>query len=294
MANRPSDNGRKPAERADEARARSESATSDRIDAGGEETAGFPYGGALLIASLIAGLAVVALLWWLIGRPSLTNAPAEPKLTIEVTGHEWWWEVRYLSDDPHRVFTTANEIHLPVGEPVRLELNTADVIHSFWVPAIGGKTDLIPGRTNTTILQATKPGIYRGQCAEFCGLQHANMAFVVVAESPEDFQAWRDSQLSMSPEPRSDRAKAGKQVFMRHCSGCHAVRGTDAGGALGPDLTHLMDRKTLAAGTLPNTIGHLAGWVANPQALKPGNKMPLVELSPEDLLQVHAYLRTLE
>ncbi|XSG81155.1 MAG: c-type cytochrome [Methyloligella sp. ZOD6] len=294
MANRPSDNGRKPEERAESERAEAETATSDRIDAEVEATAGFPFGWPLFVFALIAGLSVVVLLWWLIGRPALPAPPGEPKLTIEITGHEWWWEVRYLSDDPHRVFTTANEIHLPVGEPVRLKLDSADVIHSFWVPAIAGKTDLIPGRTNTTVLQATKAGTYRGQCAEFCGLQHANMAFVAVAQSPEEFTAWRKGQLAPSPEPRTKEAQAGKDIFMRSCAGCHTVRGTMARGALGPDLTHLMDRRTLAAGTLSNAPGHLAGWVANPDAIKPGSKMPRIPLEPKELLDLQAYLRTLE
>jgi cytochrome c oxidase subunit II len=224
-----------------------------------------------------------------IGRP-----PQEPAFTVEVIGHQWWWEIRYLSDQPARNFTTANEIHIPVGETVAVKLISRDVIHSFWVPALGGKTDLIPGQTNVTWMEADKPGVYRGQCAEYCGLQHAHMALTVVAQEPEAFEAWRAAQLEPAPEANTERVQAGLTAFIHKCGICHTVRGTRAQGIVGPDLSHLMERRTLAAGTLPNTPGNLAGWIADPQHVKPGNFMPQPELSAAELLSILAFLKTLE
>lgn len=224
-----------------------------------------------------------------IGRP-----PHEPAFTVEVIGHQWWWEVRYLSDEPYRTFTTANEIHIPVGETVAVKLASRDVIHSFWVPALGGKTDLIPGQNNVTWIQADKPGVYRGQCAEYCGLQHAHMALMVVAEKPEDFEAWWNEQLEPAPAAETTRIEEGKTDFIQKCGICHTVRGTRAQGIVGPDLSHLMDRRTIAAGTLPNTPGNLAGWIADPQHVKPGNKMPQPEISAAELQSILAFLETLE
>ena len=218
----------------------------------------------------------------------------KPALTIEVTGQQWWWKVRYLSDDPSRIFTTANEIHIPTGEPVRIELIGADVIHSFWVPPLSGKTDAIPGQTNVTWLEADRPGRYRGQCTEYCGVQHAHMGFEVVAQSPGEFDAWWDAQLK--PAATADRrpANAAPTLFSYHCGACHTVRGTEAGGAIAPDLTHLMSRATIAAGTLPNNAGNLSGWIADPQAIKPGTLMPIVYLSGPELNDIRAYLQTLK
>ncbi len=224
-----------------------------------------------------------------IGRP-----PQEPAFTVEVIGHQWWWEIRYLSDQPARNFTTANEIHIPVGETVAVKLISRDVIHSFWVPALGGKTDLIPGQTNVTWMEADKPGVYRGQCAEYCGLQHAHMALTVVAQEPEAFEAWRAGQLEPASEANTERVQAGLTAFIQKCGICHTVRGTRAQGIVGPDLSHLMERRTLAAGTLPNTPGNLAGWIADPQHVKPGNFMPQPQLSAAELLRILAFLKTLE
>jgi cytochrome c oxidase subunit 2 len=224
-----------------------------------------------------------------IGRP-----PQEPAFTVEVIGHQWWWEIRYVSDQPARNFTTANEIHIPVGETVAVKLISRDVIHSFWVPALGGKTDLIPGQTNVTWMEADKPGVYRGQCAEYCGLQHAHMALTVVAQAPEAFEAWRSAQLEPAPEANTERVQAGLTAFIQKCGICHTVRGTRAKGIVGPDLSHLMERRTLAAGTLSNTPGNLAGWIADPQHVKPGNKMPQPQLSAAELLSILAFLKTLE
>jgi cytochrome c oxidase subunit 2 len=172
-----------------------------------------------------------------------------------------------------------------------LKLIGGDVIHSFWVPALGGKTDTIPGQTNITWLQADKPGIYRGQCTEYCGKQHANMAFFVVAEPPQQFEQWRQKQIApATPSPDLTQAVA---AFQTRCGVCHTVRGTPAGGKVGPDLTHVMSRGTLAAGTLPNTPGHLAGWIADPQGVKPGNHMPQVDMSGADLNAIRTFLQTL-
>jgi cytochrome c oxidase subunit 2 len=189
---------------------------------------------------------------------------------------------------------TANEIHIPVGEPVRLKLGSADVIHTFWVPTLSGKTDLIPGQTNLTWLEADTPGVYRGQCNEYCGQQHAHMALAVYADAPDEFGAWWDRQVQAADRPEAAAVSQGQRQFLLRCGACHAVRGTLAGGRVGPDLTHLMSRSTIAAGMLPNTVGHLSGWVANPQFIKPGSKMPNLELSGPELDEIRSYLLTLQ
>jgi cytochrome c oxidase subunit 2 len=217
-------------------------------------------------------------------------------MTIEVTGHQWWWEVKYLSPSPAAITTTANEIHIPVGVPVRFKLDSGDVIHSFWIPQLGGKTDVIPGQTNYTWLQASRPGRYRGQCAEFCGAQHAHMVLYVVADDPATFAAWSTAQLLAAQAPSTPDAQRGQAVFETRCAVCHTIRGTDylTGGRAGPDLTHLMSRSTIAAGLLANNTGNLHGWIANPAALKPGTLMPPTGLAPDELHAVVAYLRTLK
>jgi cytochrome c oxidase subunit 2 len=215
-------------------------------------------------------------------------------ITIEVIGRQWWWEVRYLDAEPSRIAETANELRIPVGQRVRLQLRASDVIHSFWVPGLQGKMDMIPGRTNVTWLQADRPGVWRGQCAEYCGLQHAKMALVVVAEPPEQFARWLARQREPAAEPRDSVNLAAREAFLASgCVLCHAVRGTPAAANAGPDLTHVGGRLTLAAGQLPNTIGHLTGWVANPQAIKPGSLMPAVPLAPRELHAIVHYLRSL-
>ncbi len=214
-------------------------------------------------------------------------------LTLQVTASQWWWSVRYKNEEPSRIFTIANEIHIPVGRPVRLELSSQDVIHSFWIPQLGGKMDVIPGQTNAMWLQADRPGVYRGQCGEYCGAQHAHMAMYVVADSPQDYLTWIRGQLEDAATPSSEPVRQGAQAFLAHCAACHAVRGTPAGGILGPDLTHLMSRSTIGAGLLPNTPGNLAAWIADSQALKPGSRMPTLALSGPDLSAVMTYLETL-
>ncbi len=220
--------------------------------------------------------------------------PARPTaLTLQVTAHQWWWEVRYLSPSGGEAFTTANEIHIPAGAPVRVELTSPDVIHSFWVPKLAGKMDVIPGAKNVTWIQAASPGRYRGQCAEFCGLQHARMAFFVIADAPADFSVWRARQLASPTAPVDANAAAGAGVFANHCASCHTVAGTPSGGLVGPDLSHLAGRTTLAAGMIPNDPRHLSDWIADPQAIKPGALMPRTLLTSTERAQVVAYLQTL-
>jgi len=233
----------------------------------------------LVIASFLTDRAIA--------RASPGNA-----LAIDVTGHRWWWEARY-GDSPERTFMTANEIHVPTGRPVLLTLRSADVIHSFWVPALQGKKDLIPGRSSVLRLQVDEPGRYRGQCAEFCGLEHATMAFEVVAQPPAEFAAWSAAQLQPAVDAGAATAH-GREVFLASsCGTCHTVRGTDASATVGPDLTHLAARRTIAAGTLPNDAASLARWIRDPQASKPGANMPASALADDDLAALVAWLGTL-
>ena len=242
------------------------------------------------------GLSTIALLVatvWTVSTSAAINEPDEPYgLTLAITGHQWWWEVEYRGDTPSETFETANEIHIPVGVPVRIELRTADVIHSFWVPALTGKTDLIPNITNVTWIEADHAGVYRGQCTEYCGRQHAHMGLVVYADEPQAFEAWRQDQLAPAATPDAE-LQVGLAAFTIRCGACHTVRGTAAGGQLGPDLSHLASRSTIAAATLPNTIGHLSGWIADPQGVKPGNLMPRLDLMGTELDAIRTYLLSL-
>lgn len=250
------------------------------------------YVGSAITVVVLLGTAV----WNSVTLAAVATPPRDSAMTIEVTGKQWWWEVRYLDEQPSRIVTTANEIHIPTGVPVRFKLVSGDVIHSFWIPQLGGKTDLIPGQTNFTWLQADRPGRYRGQCAEFCGSQHAHMMLYVVAQEPAAFAAWRAAQMAQAPPPATPQAARGLAVFESRCAVCHTVR-NDAfltAGRFGPDLTHLMSRETIGAGLLANNSGNLHGWIANPDALKPGTRMPPVPLPPEDLHAVVAYLQTLK
>ena len=226
---------------------------------------------------------------------ALARLPLQGALHIELTGHQWWWEARYDDAQPSRVFTTANELHIPVGRPVIVTLQGTDVIHSLWLPSLVGKKDLIPGRTATVTLQADRPGTYRGQCAEFCGLQHAWMALEVVAVDPVAFDAWAQSQRQPAAEPTEPQRLRGKAVFMGStCAMCHAIEGTDAAGRQAPPLTHVGSQRTLAAGRLPNTPEHMASWITDPQAHKPGVNMPAHAFSREDLQALVAYLQGLK
>ena len=235
---------------------------------------------------------VICMLFNLKTIAAVSQQSDDAAVTVEVTAHQWWWEVRYQNLEPQKVFYTANEIHVPVGEKVKFLLSSADVIHSFWVPQLAGKMDVIPGQTNVKWVEAGSPGLYRGECAVFCGAEHARMQFRVVAEDPKDFQAWAAHQLEDAPQPGNATTLRGRLMFESHCAACHALRGSAAAGAAAPDLTHLMDRSTLAAGTLPNDVGHLADWIRDPQKYKPGTSMPSVPLSESDLAAVVAYLRT--
>jgi cytochrome c oxidase subunit 2 len=229
------------------------------------------------------------------GRSLRLNDPTKNGLSIELTGHQWWWEVRYNDVDASNIFTTANEIHIPVGVPVMFTLRGADVIHSFWVPNLAGKKDLIPGKISTIWLQADKPGVYRGQCAEYCGLQHAKMALWVVAEPQEQFNAWRQNQTQEAVSASSDAQKRGQQVFFAStCVMCHAISGTAAGSNIGPNLTHVGSRHMIGAATLENTRDHLAQWIKDSQTFKPGNKMPQHNLSDADLQALVEYLESLK
>lgn len=236
---------------------------------------------------------LISIVWTVKVLADIEGPPSKPAVTIEITGKQWWWQARYLPDDVSRQFTTANEIHIPVGQPVRIRLIGGDVIHSFWVPQLAGKMDAIPGQINETWIEADRPGTYRGQCTEYCGLEHARMGLLVVAQSRSEFQAWWAHQLAAPAAPQGV-AGVGQREFQIHCAGCHAVRGTDAAGALGPDLSHLMQRTTIASGMLPNDGPTLAHWIADPQSLKPGCLMPAPALSPQELTDVHAYLKTLD
>jgi cytochrome c oxidase subunit 2 len=239
------------------------------------------------------GVLVGMVVWTLVTLNAVASSPGAPAFTIEVRGHQWWWEARYIGQSGDRTFTTANELHVPVGRPVHLELLSDDVIHSFWIPALAGKTDVIPGQTNVAWLEAAKPGIYRGQCTEYCGDQHAHMAMYVIADAAAEFQSWWDAQLAVAPEPNSDALMRGEAIVTARCGVCHAIRGTGAGGIFGPDLTHLMSRRTIAAGTLPNDRENLSQWISHAQAVKPGNRMPTLALPPAELAEAAAYLRTL-
>ncbi|HEY8592441.1 MAG TPA: cytochrome c oxidase subunit II [Sphingomicrobium sp.] len=246
-------------------------------------------------AALIGiGLAILAVASFVADR-SMAQAATNEKLAIRITGNQWWWDIVYKSDTPSKTLRTANELHLPVGVPTRIYLNSADVIHSFWVPSLGGKQDLIPGRENDITVTPTKAGIYRGQCAEFCGVQHAKMAMVVVVEPYADFVKWWDAQLQPAAPPRTPEQLAGFQyVTSGPCSACHNIGGTPASGQIAPDLTHIASRRSLAAGTLPMNRGNLHGWIADPQSLKPGNKMPTIGMEAKQLHGVVAYLESLK
>jgi cytochrome c oxidase subunit II len=221
-----------------------------------------------------------------------TDAPkaSSTQMTIDVVGHQWWWEVRY----PGSSAVTANEIHIPVGTRVNVVVSTADVIHSFWVPELNRKVDMIPGHPNRLLLYSSKPGQFRGQCAEFCGVQHAHMSMVVIAEPQDQFRTWLTNMARPAVAPVTPAQRAGQKVFLSNaCASCHQLRGTPARGVIGPDLTHMATRSTLAALTIPNRKGYLGGWILDPQHIKPGNRMPGLNLSGTDFRNVLDYLESL-
>jgi cytochrome c oxidase subunit 2 len=254
---------------------------------------GMTRGVAFATGATVAILLVFLVYDLSVGR-TISGVPERHPLTIELTGHQWWWEATYSGPSPRDRFTTANEIHIPVGRPVLFVLNADDVIHSFWVPNLGGKKDLIPGRTQSVWLQADTPGVYRGQCAEFCGYQHAKMALFVVAEPPAAYSQWASASQAQATPPNDPKQIQGQQVFMKNsCSLCHNIEGTLAGSHAGPDLTHVASRRTLAAGTIRNTRGNLAGWIVDPQRIKPGAHMPPNQLTSQDLDALLTYLQSL-
>ncbi|WP_244135290.1 MULTISPECIES: cytochrome c oxidase subunit II [unclassified Burkholderia] len=262
-----------------------------RTHAGGGHDSG------LAIVTVGSAISIVllfgALVYMLRVLGAVASPPHPPALTIVVTAHDWWWAARYPDDAGGTAFVTANELRIPVGEPVALELKSADVIHAFWVPQLAGKTQTIPGQTNHQWLQADRPGVYRGQCSQYCGAQHAHMAFEVVAEPPAAFRAWLAAQRQPAPAPAVGAERRGRHVFDARCAGCHTVRGTDAAGDAGPDLSHLGSRRLLAAGTLDNTPDNLRRWIAHAQQIKPQTLMPSFALAPRDADDLAAYLATL-
>jgi cytochrome c oxidase subunit II len=227
----------------------------------------------------------------------VTNAPGGGRpLHIEVVGEQYWWRVRYAADGDRAGFTTANEIQVPIGRPVHVSVASADVIHSFWIPNLAGKIDMIPGRVNTLTFRAERAGVYRGVCTEFCGDQHARMAFDVVTLEPAAFDDWRARQAGVAREPPTPFLATGQTLFMRGgCGNCHAIRGTDARGDLGPDLTHVGSRRSIGAAQFPNNVGTLAGWISDVQHLKGGVRMPSYgSYTGEELRAIAGYMESLK
>jgi cytochrome c oxidase subunit 2 len=257
----------------------------------GDRRAGWAVGSAVAIT--ILSLFAVLFMSVITGQ-KVEGVTSSNPVTIQITGHQWWWEVIYPDPQADQTVTTANEIHVPVGRPVVILTNSADVIHSFWAPSIHGKRDLLPGYSSAFWIQVDQPGTYPGRCAEFCGLQHAHMGFSIVAEEEDKFQNWKAQQLQAATDPGDPVAARGRQVFLTHaCVMCHTIRGTDAGSRVGPDLTHVASRDMIAAETLPNTRGALAGWIIDPQRIKPGAQMSPNPLDPDDLQALIEYLQTL-
>jgi len=258
----------------------------------------FHAGNGLKWVYIGTGLSICVLFGMGIYMLAVLNQTATPQqtpiLTLTVTGYQWWWKAEYENDNPALRFTTANEIHIPVGMPVVVELKSADVIHSFWVPQLAGKTQMIPGLVNRQWIEADAPGVYYGQCTEFCGVQHAHMMLEIIAQSAADFQKWEHEQLESAHPSRTAKAVTGKKLFMDHCAACHTVRGIVDAGIYGPDLTHLQSRRLIAAGLLTNTPPHLSQWVAQAQELKPGARMPDTALTPSDTAVLMAFLATLK
>ena len=245
-------------------------------------------------ALIAGGLTVLTIASFFTDRSNAANG-RDPKLHLTVTANQWWWDVEYNSPDVSRTVRTANEIHLPVGVPAQVTLKSNDVIHSFWIPNLAGKQDLIPGRETDAQLLTRKAGLFRGQCAEFCGIQHAQMALNVTVESKADFERWYTAQLRPAFAPANALQLAGyRYVTTRECAACHNISGTPASGQVAPDLTHFASRRSIAAGAMPMNTGNLYGWIADPQSQKPGNKMPTVGLKADELHAVVAYIGSLK
>jgi cytochrome c oxidase subunit 2 len=254
--------------------------------------------GATTIVSIATGITVITLFALLVSTIMTSRTLADVQgnaVEVTLTGRQWWWQVDYEHPDPSKRMTTANELVVPVGMPVHIRLLSTDVIHSFWVPNLHGKQDLIPGHENAIILQADRPGVYRGQCAEFCGPQHAKMAFWVNALAPADYAKWIEAQRQSSKIPSTPEQRRGQEVFMNSpCPLCHNIQGTNASGKTGPDLTHIGSRRSLAAATLPNRRETMAEWILDPQHVKPGAYMPPTVLQRGELEPLLAYLESLQ
>jgi cytochrome c oxidase subunit II len=242
--------------------------------------------GVVLPAVVIVALFVLTL----DALPKTSPSHGKTRLEVDVVARDWFWDVSY----PATGARTANEIHIPVGAPVDIRVTSSDVIHSLWVPELNRKIDVIPGRRNDVVFDARTAGVYRGQCAEFCGLEHAHMALYVVAEPRSAFRRWLTNESAPAPPPPDARLERGQQILLgSDCEYCHRIAGTNASGTIGPDLTHIASRLSLAAGTIPNGRGYLAGWILDPQHIKPGNKMPATNLSGPDLQALLDYLGSL-
>lgn len=263
---------------------------------GGEDGARVAERGLIFwLGAVLLGLTGLTLASFVADRNVAAAMPSGARLRVELTANQWWWDVIYSNGNPGERMRTANELHLPADVPVELVLKSKDVIHSFWVPALAGKQDMIPGRTNTLTVLARRVGRWRGQCAEFCGTQHAHMALDVTIEPPGKFAAWWRAGLAPAATPSSALAQAGYDyVTSRECANCHTIAGTPATGTLGPDLTHFASRASIGAGTFPLTRGHLYGWVADPQGAKAGVNMPTIGLDAQNLHAVVAYLEGLK
>jgi cytochrome c oxidase subunit 2 len=247
-------------------------------------------GGTVLPTITLAAL----LTYGLAMMPDLLAPPSGEHLKIAVSGEQWWWRVRYFAPagEAGSSVELANEVRLPVGMPVSFEVESPDVVHSFWIPSLGGKIDMIPGRTNRLTLEPTRTGVFRGVCAEYCGTSHALMAFDVVVLKPHEYTAWLQGQREPAPMPEHAEARRGQELFLANgCGACHTVRGTLADGTVGPDLTHIGSRMSLGAGTLPNDLESLVRWLSHTQTIKPGAHMPAFGMLPsEDLRALAIYL----
>ncbi|HEX4485281.1 MAG TPA: cytochrome c oxidase subunit II [Terriglobales bacterium] len=263
------------------------------VDVGGGH--GWVLGGGLVLPLIVLCVLFVLGLRLMSAFPMHAGNHQQSNPEIEIIGHQWWWEVHYLGE-PSQQFITANEIHIPVGRPVNIELRSGDVIHSFWVPTLHGKVDLVPGMPNFISVEASQPGTYRGTCAEYCGAQHAHMRLLVVAQGPEDYEAWIQGQLKPGAEPQTEAAKNGQQLFLSGpCASCHQVRGTLAGGSVAPNLTHFASRQMIAGNSYPNNEAYLEAWITHAQSLKPEAQMPdLTQFSGRQLRDIVAYLRQLQ
>jgi cytochrome c oxidase subunit 2 len=257
----------------------------------GERPAWFVVVGMGVVFPLMVIAALFVVGNWAIINVTQAPAASSTAMTVDAIGHQWYWEFRY----PGTKAVTADELHIPVDTRVNLVATTADVIHSFWVPALNRKVDTIPGQQNRILLYANQPGVYRGQCAEFCGLQHAHMGMLVFAQPKAQFRAWLRRQAAPAATPTTPAARRGEQVFLSGpCSSCHAIRGTTARGYVGPDLTHLASRTTLAGVTIPDSRSYLSRWIVDSQHFKPGNEMPDFHLTGSQLSSLVAYLESLK